>query len=269
MLLPFINKWAIICKSNYKLFRLKQLGISWRELKKLEKKKGNEFSYLFRKKIQITDPFWYLFGLQEIFIDETYSFKSDLINPYIIDCGANIGLSAIYFKKKYPNAIIDCFEADKLIFNKLHYNINQFNFNNITLHQKAIWINNNELSFISDGSVGGHIIETNFKKENLVPAVRLKDFLDKKVNFLKIDIEGVEFEVVHDCAEKLNNVENIFVEYHSSHENEQKIGELLIILKNAGFKIYIKEAWENMKNPFIEKKGPYFDLQLNIFGYRR
>ena len=46
------------------------------------------------------------------------------------------------------------------------------------------------------------------------------------------------------------------------------IGELLQYLKEAGFKLYLKEAWENMKNPYIEKKGPYFDLQLNIFGYR-
>jgi hypothetical protein len=47
------------------------------------------------------------------------------------------------------------------------------------------------------------------------------------------------------------------------------LGELIIFLKDAGFKVYIKEAWENMKKPYLEKKGPFFDLQLNIFGYRR
>ena len=101
-----------------------------------------------------------------------------------------------------------------------------------------------------------------------IETIRLKDYLQEKVDFLKIDIEGPEFDIIKDCREDLKNVENIFVEYHSFAENPQMIGELLIYLKEAGFKLYIKEAWENMKNPFIEKKGPYFDLQLNIFGYR-
>jgi FkbM family methyltransferase len=41
------------------------------------------------------------------------------MSPYIIDAGANIGLSIIYFKKKYPNSKIVAFEPDKLIFNIL------------------------------------------------------------------------------------------------------------------------------------------------------
>lgn len=255
--------------SDFKLYRLTKLGISWRELKKLEKNKTKGFSVLFGKKIQITDSFWHLFGLREIFIDETYRFSSVNEHPYIIDCGANIGLSVIYFKRNFPKAIIDCFEPDALIFKKLQHNVNQFNAENVTFHQKAVWMDDKEISFVSDGSVGGHIGEVKPGESNSIPAVRLKSFLDKKVDFLKLDIEGAEFEVLQDCADKLCNVENIFVEYHSCHEKEQMIGELLIILKNAGFKVYIKEAWENMKLPFIEKKGPFYDLQLNIFGYRR
>jgi FkbM family methyltransferase len=269
MLNSVINRCVYFCYSNRKLFKLLKLGISWRELKKLEKNKTKGFSVLFGKEIQITDSFWHLFGLREIFIDETYRFSSVKEHPYIIDCGANIGLSVIYFKQKFPQAIIDCFEPDEQIFKKLQHNVNQFNAENVTFHQNAVWVNNKDISFISDGSVGGHISEAHSEKSDSISAVRLKDFLNQKVDFLKIDIEGAEFDVIRDCVEELHNVENIFVEYHSSHEQEQMLGELLIFLKNAGFKVYIKEAWENMKHPFIEKKGPFFDLQLNIFGYRR
>jgi hypothetical protein len=140
---------------------------------------------------------------------------------------------------------------------------------NVELHPKAVWINDGLLSFRKTGSVGGHITNDESSNTIKVETLRLKDFLNQSIDFLKIDIEGAEYEIIKDCEEKLSNIKNVFIEYHSFHEKEQMIGELLQLLKGAGFKIYIKEAWNNMSHPFIEKHGPYFDLQLNIFGYRR
>jgi len=219
--------------------------------------------------IKITDTFWYLHGLNEIFIEEVYRFQSDTKTPLIIDCGSNIGLSIIYFKSIYPEAKIIGFEPDNIIFKMLESNINQFNLKDVELHQKAVWINDEPLFFKQTGSVGGHIASEESSNTIKVGTTRLKDLLNKGVDFLKLDIEGAEYKILTDCEVNLKNIKNIFIEYHSFHENEQMIGELLQIIKRAGFKIYIKEAWNNMGNPFIEKRGPYFDLQLNIFGYRR
>ena len=254
-----------------KLYSLvKKKVITHNEIYKLKHSQERiQSSMLMQCRIKLTDTFWYIHGLNEIFIEEVYRFQSDYNSPFIIDCGANIGLSIIYLKNLYPKAKIIGFEPDNEIFEILNDNIAQFKFNDIELQNKAIWINNEPLFFKQNGSVGGHIVDEEGQNTIKIETHRLKDLLNQNVDFLKIDIEGVEYEILKDCEEKLQNVKNIFVEYHSFHENDQMIGELLIILKNAGFKIYIKEAWENMKNPFIEKKGPYFDLQLNIFGYRR
>ena len=48
--------------------------------------------------------------LIEIFINKSYLFKSAKPDPFILDCGANIGMATLLFKKLYPNAIINCFE---------------------------------------------------------------------------------------------------------------------------------------------------------------
>lgn len=237
----------------------------------LELKKNNHAqkeSTLFEKKIKITDPFWHLHSLNELFIEQIYKFNSEKTNPRIIDCGSNSGLSIIYFKKLFPNAIITGFEPDNDIFEIAKYNLSQFAINDVDLQQKAVWINTDPLIFAKFGALSGHVVEKEAANTIKIETVRLRDFLNEKVDFLKIDIEGPEYEIIKDCADKLQNVENIFVEYHSFAENPQMIGELLIILKEAGFKVYVKEAWENMKNPYTEKKGPYFDLQLNVFGYR-
>jgi FkbM family methyltransferase len=265
----FSGKFSRVVKAFKHSKRFKKFQIPFKEVYLLQGNNEKKNStILFGKSIKITNSFWYLHGIQEIFIDEVYNFYCNEDNPVIIDCGSNIGLSIIYFKKLYPNAQIIGFEPDKFIFKVLQNNLLQFSIKDAKLFDKAVWINEKPLLFKRNGSVGGHLSDIEDNDTERVETVRLKDFLHTKVDFLKIDIEGAEFEIIKDCEEKLNNVSNIFIEYHSFHYNPQMIGELLIILKNAGFKVYIKEAWENMKKPFLEKKGPFYDTQLNIFGYR-
>jgi FkbM family methyltransferase len=225
-------------------------------------------SFIFNKKIKMTDSFWYLHSLNELFVEEVYQFSSENKTPRIIDCGSNIGLSVIYFKRLFPNAKIIAFEPDNDICAIAHHNLQQFGITDVDLQQKAVWTNNDPLFFAKHGSLSGQVVDEEASNTIRIETIRLKDYLQEKVDFLKIDIEGPEFDIIKDCKDDLKNVENIFVEYHSFAENPQMIGELLIYLKDAGFKLYLKEAWENMKNPYMEKKGPFFDLQLNIFGYR-
>jgi FkbM family methyltransferase len=249
---------------------LSSLQIPLKEIYRLKRdNKGQTDSVLFGKEIGITDPFWYVHGLHEIFKDEVYWFDPATESPLIIDCGANIGLSVIYFKRKYPKAKIIAFEPDNEIFAVMQNNLSQFDITGVESIQKAVWINDDPLLFRKNGSVGGHLSTIEGENTIKIETTRLKNYLRNKVDFLKIDIEGAEFDIIKDCETELINVENLFIEYHSFQENPQMLGELLIILKNAGFKYYIKEAWENMKNPFKEKQGPYFDLQLNIFGFRK
>jgi FkbM family methyltransferase len=259
-----------ILKTIKDFHKFKGLGVTFKEavLLNIKNRKKNK-SILFGKEIKITDSFWHLHSLTELFIEEVYRFNTDNENLKIIDCGSNIGLSIIYFKRLYPNSKIIGFEPDDDIFKMMQFNLNQFKFNDVEIFQKAVWVNNKPILFCKNGSLGGHLTDERKQNSIKIQTARLREFLNEKVDFLKIDIEGSEYEIIKDCMEVLCNVENIFIEYHSFHENPQMIGELLIILKYAGFKIYIKEAWENMKYPFIEKKGPYFDLQLNISGYRR
>ena len=61
--------------------------------------------------------------VEEIFEQEIYKFKTDSEIPYIIDAGANIGLSMLYFAENFPSAQIICFEPDKVIFSILKENM--------------------------------------------------------------------------------------------------------------------------------------------------
>src|SRR6478672_9538071 len=58
-----------------------------------------------KKKISFSDGKEFLYGVKEIFIDEIYKINLP-DNALILDCGANIGLSVIYYKGLNPSARI-------------------------------------------------------------------------------------------------------------------------------------------------------------------
>jgi hypothetical protein len=63
----------------------------------------------------------------------------------------------------------------------------------------------------------------------------LRDLLDSPVDFLKIDIEGAEYAVLKDCRDRLQNVRNLFVEYHAAPDEPQRLNEMLSWFSEAGF----------------------------------
>lgn len=220
------------------------------------------------KKLYYTKPSELLHGLNEIFIDEIY-----LLNlrpqPYIVDCGANIGMSIIYLKEKFPDAEIIAFEPDDKNFDLLKKNIESFELTNVTLQQEAVWIADTEISFKSEGTMSSKI-DTNNSDIFKVKAIRLKNILNRTIDFLKIDIEGAEYEVLKDVAENLQNVKHMFLEYHGKFTQNLELVEIFDIIQKAGFRFYIKEAANVYHHPFLHasQEKREHDIQLNIFCFR-
>ena len=156
------------------------------------------------KSLKFSDNEAFIGMINEIFVKKNYMFNSENDAPVIIDCGANIGLSTIFFKQIYPKSKIFCFEPDPKIFEMLKYNLTQFNYNDIQIFNKAVWIKNEKLSFQTDNSWGGKIVSNEFENSINIDAIDLSSFLNQKVDFLKIDIEGAEYEVIINCKDLIS-----------------------------------------------------------------
>lgn len=222
------------------------------------------------KPVKIIDSASFVSAHKAIFQDGIYKFKTDNPKPYILDCGANIGLSVIYLKKLYPDSVISAFEPDKKAFDALKFNVNSFDLKDVELINKALWKEEASMRFFSQGADGGRIALEN-DNENIVKVdtLRLKSFIDKPVDLLKLDIEGAETSVLEDSRESLGSVKNLFVEYHSFINKEQGLDKLLKVLKEAGFRYYIQHVGVNSPHPFMKiNSGLGMDNQLNIFAYR-
>jgi FkbM family methyltransferase len=220
-------------------------------------------------KFIVTDGPSFAWQVKEIFSSESYRFHSMSESPVIVDAGANIGTSVIWFKINYPTSKIFAFEADKDIYEILAQNTSYLT--DVILYNKAVWISDDILSFQADGADGGSLISvgTNIKT---IQGIRLKKFLEdyeERIDFLKMDIEGAEVAVLKDCNEILNKIDNIFIEYHSFSKEQQFLGDILSVLSDSGFRYYIKEVNKTKRNPFINNfRDQVMDMQIEIYGYR-
>ncbi|OGF26983.1 hypothetical protein A2331_02695 [Candidatus Falkowbacteria bacterium RIFOXYB2_FULL_34_18] len=244
----------------YELFRITKI----KRYKKFNTK-------ILNKNITVLDSKSFLATYREIFQHEIYKFKTNAEIPLIIDCGANIGLSVIYFKQQYPNSKIIAFEPDEKIYNILNNNIQSFDFKNIQTIKRGISNKECEINFFQEGADGGRIAqkddENNITK---IKTTRLINYLQQPIDMLKIDIEGSEYEVLLDSQEYLKNVKNLFIEYHSFYKKEQKLDEVLNIIKKAGFRYYIGPSGTPLHNPLYKRVVELsMDIQLNIFAYRK
>lgn len=224
------------------------------------------------KPLKFSDSASFLFIYNEVFKKEIYKFRSTSQVPYIIDAGANIGLSVIYFKQLFPGAEIVAIEPDTFIFETLKCNIDSFQYENVELVNRALWDEDTILKFHSEGADAGRIA-TSIDKGKLiqVQAERLAKYLAERnrIDFLKMDIEGAEYKVLMDSKNYLNKVQNIFVEYHSFIGKDQDLPELLEILKGAGFRLNINTPGLVSASPFMKINASLgMDMQLNIYGYR-
>jgi FkbM family methyltransferase len=265
----FLHRTKKIFKRQYSVF-----DIGWAKEKILKHQTDKNLKFhIFRNKYKVVfrDGPVLLISITELFINEFYKFKSTTERPRIIDCGSYIGTSILYFKINYPNAVISGFEPDESNYEIIGQNLENWKFPDTTVENAAIWINNNFLAFDSKGNMGSKldVAEQQDINKKLVKCVRLKDLLDEEIDFLKIDIEGAEYEVIKDCEDKLVNVKNLFVEYHGLYSQNYKLNEILNILTAHSFKYYIKEGSPVHKRPFWdkEKKGDY-DIILNIFAFK-
>ncbi len=207
---------------------------------------------------------------EEIFQNEVYRFEASNSKPFIIDGGANVGVSVLYFKRLFPDSEIIAFEPDGKVFDVLERNVRQFSLDKVTLVNKALWSSETTLNFFAEGADSGRVVETQEAnvKVHQVPTVRLRDFLDRPVDFLKLDIEGAETEVICDCADRLGNVHRIFVEYHSFEKAPQTLTRLLATLEASGFRVHIQQSVTSNR-PFIEPVSHNgMDMAINIFASR-
>ncbi|MFW6275576.1 MAG: FkbM family methyltransferase, partial [bacterium] len=159
----------------------------------------------------------------EIFLKQIYRFETKNPKPVIFDCGSHIGLSVLYFKMLYPGASIVAFEPDKKSFKILKKNIEHNKLDDIETYNLALSGTKGIINFYRESSpdwdtCGNSTVEewgdrNGFYRESIESTV-LSDYITGEIDFLKMDIEGAELNVLETIQNKIHLIRELALEYH-------------------------------------------------------
>ena len=203
------------------------------------------------------------------FLNELIKFD----NPLIFDVGANVGQSVKILKKIFPNSLIHCFEPDnnayKILF-KNYSNNKTVKLNPFGLGKKNEYLEFN--SYIETGKSSFYKLnlDTEFIKYKAnVWGVDQNEYLDstyqkeiktidnyceqnniKKIDFLKIDTQGYEENVINGANNMIKNnlIDVIRLEliFSSVYQKNLNIYDIEKILIPNGYKLFGTSQYGNL-----------------------
>jgi len=187
------------------------------------------------------------FLYKEIFLGLEYYFESKNKRPFIIDCGSNIGMSILFFKTVYPDASILGFEPAPDSFGLLKRNVEANQLTNVTVYPLALGYTEGTVKFFLEEEPGGFVASTDArrvsKREETVEMMRLSRFVDREVDFLKLDVEGAEGAVLDDLVQTgcIRRISQMVVEYHHHLDGcDDRFSDFLLQLERNGFGYLIR-----------------------------
>jgi FkbM family methyltransferase len=167
-------------------------------------------------------------GIREVLLEECYRLPVDINPRTFIDLGANIGLATLYFHNKFALSTSIAVEPSR---------------RNVALMKKNFLDNTFEVmtleAAVADSA--GHTLFVETQESNLgyvashgkrVNAVTMSDLIDmvpnRRIDLLKIDIEGYEEHLLSQNIEWLDSIGSIIIELHFERSKNDKFINLLI-----------------------------------------
>ncbi|MFK7969149.1 MAG: FkbM family methyltransferase [Bacteroidia bacterium] len=157
--------------------------------------------------------------LRQIFFKKEYDLPYEVSPSVIIDTGANIGLTSIYFANKYPQARIVSVEPEDGNYALLCDNVQHYA--NIEPMKVGIWNKRAHVEIVDnpETETGFQIKEVSGPTQRSLETVSIGDILEQKnisnVDILKMDIEGSEKEVFEaEVKSWISKVDVLVIEFH-------------------------------------------------------
>lgn len=163
-----------------------------------------------------------------------YNVLKDISNPVILDIGANIGTFTTWLANAFPLGKIYSFEPQRSVFQMLCGNVAINNLYNVYTHNLALGKENNYIEFKEPNyfakndygtfSLVENVISERTKDSITVQVQTLDSFVEihklKNVDLLKIDVEGMDMDVLLGGVETIRKYHPyIFIEHNDNRKS--------------------------------------------------
>jgi FkbM family methyltransferase len=233
----------------------------------------------FRVRIDDRDNFYMMY--KDIFVRRIYGFSCPRPDPSVIDLGSNIGVSVLYAKRTHPSARITAVEADPLVLPLLQENLARNGLHNVRVLHAAVGAGGLAAEFRYGGGAGSGLVSpyrgtvTGSDLEPLpatfVQQISLRTLLEEPVDFLKMNVEGAELDILVEAQDGIRQIDQMVIEYHHLPGLPRTFHRLLALLDDAGFE-YLVNAFDKATNPGVQppfRLTPETRYFLLVYARRR
>jgi FkbM family methyltransferase len=217
-----------------------------------------------------------------------------LVKPgdIVFDVGANLGIFTLLFSQLIGTAgRVHAFEPNPTVMGYLRAAISRKSAGNVTLNQTALGQQTGiiTLKVPDENQGGGSIIKWRDAADIPgvdVPLTRLDDYVAKngvtKIDFLKVDTEGAELEVLRGGMATLENIRPRIIVFEDSSRNGSEQSEQMKLLRSAGYQFMMIPKQMLTAHPTIvrpdssiegwdliaARSGHDFEITCKILGAR-
>jgi len=172
-------------------------------------------------------------------------------NDVVIDVGGHIGLFSIYASQFCTDGKIFSYEPIKENFHLLTKNIELNRLQNVYPFNTAVSKSVDDITIYLNDDEAGHsmFLETaNYRKakSTTLPEIFSDNNIDK-CNFLKLDCEGAEYEIIETTPSKyFDKIDKMIIEYHMADTNPQLLENLKNKLSSLSYSLSSKTLFPDM-----------------------
>ena len=250
MKLGFFSKLQILLNSR-KIFK------NWYVYPKVYWQLTNDKIVVFETKtglkIKIRVKSTDLMALTNVWMINEYDVDGFEINSsdIIIDVGAHIGLFSLLVSQFCKTGKIFSFEPIRENFDLLVSNLALNHIENVFPFNVGVSKKSGKLNLFLNNDQSAHSIFPKGSESITVEATSLQKIFDEKqissCKLLKLDCEGAEYDIIDSLPiEYLDKIQNMAIEYHLADTKPELIKNLILKIKNAGFKIKTGPHYNDM-----------------------
>jgi FkbM family methyltransferase len=204
-----------------------------------------------------------------------YWFACDRSDPTILDCGSHIGLSVAYFARRFPKARIIAFEPDPENYRLLQTNVAVNGFQGVELLNLAVSSQRGTARFFGEFGAATPMASAHSMRQEwgtqrseqsiLVNTVSLAEYITEPIDYLKLDIEGMEMEVMNSIKQHLHLIRAVGLEFHGTGGQALPDEENLVrLLRESGFQVAVTQKAGSIFPPdidaWVKRVQPYVSV---------
>jgi len=245
-----VRSWKIL--KNWYLYPLVYFKLTKKDYVIFETRSGLKIKI----RVNSTD----LMALTHVWMIQEYSGDDFPISndDVIIDVGAHIGLFALFASQFCKNGKIFCYEPIKENYKILIENIEMNQIQNIFPNNLAVTKETSRVKIFLNDDQSGHSMFIQNKNFVEVDSKSLSDiFIDngiKECDFLKLDCEGAEYEIVESISSDLfTKINKTAIEYHMVDTKPELLKQLINKLKQFSFSVHTRPLFVDIGFLFAKK----------------